>query len=178
MSLSDFRGVAHSVARFFGQEMMCSPDVVAILVKLTTHKECLPQGSPCSPILAYYANGPMWREIFDLTKKYGCTLSVYADDITISGNTVHKKLIWEIKMCVRKHGHKLKKDKEVSLIHKPADITGVIVRDGRTFLPNRQLKKLAELRAERRNVQSRRKRDKLDIRISGRLAQRKQVEGI
>ena len=169
---------ANNVARFFGRELGCSPDVVAILVRLTTHEGCLPQGSPCSPILAYYSNGPMWREVSGLTRSYGCTLSVYADDITVSGDIVPKRLIWKIKVCVHRHGLRLKAKKEVSLFRAPADITGVIVKGDQTRLPNRQLKKLATLREQRRTAANPRTKRKLDGQIAGRLAQRRQVESV
>ncbi len=88
---------ANNVARFFRRDLSCSPDVTAILVRLITLGGCLPQGSPCSPILAYYCNRPMWLAIECQTKTADCKLSLYADDITISGGIVPKKLIWEIK---------------------------------------------------------------------------------
>jgi hypothetical protein len=75
---------ANNVAWFFRKIMECSPDVTAILVKITTHNESLPQGSPCSPILAYYSNLNMWEDISKLAERYDCLISVYADDITLS----------------------------------------------------------------------------------------------
>lgn len=167
---------ANHVAWFFGSAMMCSPDVVAILVKLTTHNECLPQGSPCSPILAFFSNLSMWQAVEKEVSAEHCILSVYADDITISGKMVPGALVWRVKKIIHRHGFAIKPEKEVSLIDTPADITGVIVKDNRTFLPNRQLKKLRDLRIERRKTKSQKLRDKLDNQISGRLSQRRQVE--
>lgn len=168
---------SNSVARFFGRDLECSPDVVAILVSITTYSACLPQGSPCSPILAYFANLPMWTAVARLAEAEGCRLSVYADDITLSGQVVPKALIWKIKQTIHKHGLRLKPSKEVSLISAPADITGVIVRDGKTFLPNRQLKKLVELRSERALACNPKLKIRLGNQIAGRKAQRRQVEG-
>ncbi|MDK4738726.1 reverse transcriptase family protein [Rhizobium sp. CNPSo 3464] len=71
---------ANRVAWFFRTKMRCAADVTAILVALTTDQERLPQGSPCSPILAYFSNAKMWDDISSLVKARGCTLSVYADD--------------------------------------------------------------------------------------------------
>ena len=142
---------ANNVARFFHRDLECSPDVSAVLVRLTTFRECLPQGSPCSPILAYYSNRPMWKEIDRLVRDAGCKMSLYADDITISGPVIRKAMIWRIKQIVHRHGLRLKPDKEASLISAPAFITGVIVRDERTLLPNRQLKALAELKQRKRH---------------------------
>ena len=167
---------SNNVAHFFHRKLECSPDVTAILVHLTTWQQCLPQGSPCSPILAYFSNLDLWQEIEQSVMQAGLKHSVYADDITISGQMIRKELIWEVKQSVHKHGMKIKADKELSLIDSPADITGVIVVGDRTKLPNLQLKRLFELRAERHRARDAIKKRLLDNQISGRVAQKRQVE--
>lgn len=167
---------ANNVARFFRRDLECSPDVTAVLVRLTTLRESLPQGSPCSPILAYFSNRPMWDEIDKLVREAGCKMSLYADDITISGRVVPKAMIWRMKQIVHRHGLRLKPAKEVSLISTPADVTGVIVRGDQTLLPNRKLKLLVELKTMRRTVKNPQARKRIDSQIAGRIAQRSQVE--
>ena len=167
---------ANNVAHFFRRKLECSPDVTAILVRLATLQQCLPQGSPCSPILAYFSNLDLWGEIEQSVTRAGLKHSVYADDITISGPIVRKEVIWEIKGAVHKHGLKIKAEKELSLIDSPADITGVIVDGDRTKLPNRQLKRLFELRAQRHLAKSNVLKRMLDSQIAGRVAQKRQVE--
>ena len=167
---------ANQVAHLFRSKLECSKDVTAILVKLTTHNQCLPQGSPASPILAYFSNLSMWLKIEELVKNENLRHSVYADDITISGDKIRGKFIWSLKQTVHKHGLRLKSNKEVSLIDKPADITGVIVDQDQTKLPNRQLKRLFQLRAERHQAVGANNIQTIDRKIAGRLAQKKQVE--
>lgn len=169
---------ANNVAHFFRCKLECSPDVTAILVHLATWQRCLPQGSPCSPILAYFSNLDMWQGVEQLVSMAELKHSVYADDITISGPIVPKKVIWEIKQAVHKHGLKIKADKELSLIDGPATITGVIVVGDQTKLPNRQLKRLFELRGERHRAKSTVLKRLLDGQIAGRVAQRRQVERV
>ena len=169
---------ANNVAHFFHQKLECSADVTAIMVRLTTWQECLPQGSPCSPILAYFSNLDMWAEIESAVSQANLRHSVYADDITISGPIVRKEVIWKIKQAVHKHGLKVKAEKELSLIDSPADITGVIVDGEQTKLPNRQLKRLFELRAERHRAKGARLKHLLDSKIAGRIAQKRQVEQV
>jgi hypothetical protein len=166
---------ANNVARFFKSDMQCSPDVTAFLVKLVTLDGCLPQGSPCSPILAYFCNMPMWLAVAECAASANCKLSVYADDITISGEIVPKKTVWEIKKIIVGNGLKLKSKKEVSLTHSPADITGVIVKEDGTYLPNRQLKKLAELKRLRSTIKDPKEKIKIENKIHGSLVQRRQV---
>lgn len=151
-------------------------DVTAVLVHVVTLGGCLPQGSPCSPILAYYSNSHIWLAVEKLVRAKGCKLSLYADDITISGDVVPKALIWEIKKLIFSNGLRLKDAKEVSLINAPADITGVIVKDGATHLPNRQLKRLAELKQQRALIRNPKVRERIENQIAGRISQRKQVE--
>lgn len=169
---------ARKIAHFFRSDLECSSDVTAILVQLATHRSSLPQGSPCSPILAYFCNLGMWAEIKEIVEGAGLTHSVYADDITISGRLIYGNTIWRIKQAINKHGFAIKKEKEVSLIDVPADITGTIVDGHQTKLPYRQLKRLFELRRLRHAAKGKRLKALLDSQIAGRLAQRRQVEGV
>jgi hypothetical protein len=167
---------ADRVAWFFSFVMRCSPDVTAILVSLVTDHGRLPQGSPCSPILAYFSNKKMWDEVASAVVNAGCTLSVYADDITMSGANVPGALVWNVKQIIVKNGFRLKREKEVSLVGSPADITGVIVRNGMLKLPNRQLRKLAEVKKLQKLTTDKVLSIKLENQIQGRLAQRRQIE--
>jgi len=173
---------SNKIANLFLSKFECSPDVTALLVQLTTvlDKEIglvgLPQGSPCSPILAFFSNLDMWAEIEDIVEGAGLRHSVYADDITVSGLMVPKSAIWEIKKVVHKHGLRIKASKEHSLIDVPADITGVIVVGDKTKLPNRQIRKLFELQLVRQMATGSELKRNLDNRIAGRIAQRRQVE--
>lgn len=167
---------ADRVAWFFGAVMKCAPDVTAVLVSLVTDNGRLPQGSPCSPILAYFSNKKMWDDIALVVEKAGCTPSVYVDDITISGVNVPGALVWDVKQIIVKNGFRLKHEKEVSLLGSPADITGVIVRNGMLKLPNRQLKKLSEIKRLQKLTTDKSLSIKLENQIKGRLAQRRQIE--
>jgi hypothetical protein len=88
----------------------------------------------------------MWAEVAQIVDSANCTLSVYADDLTISGSVVPEASIWEIKKVVHKHGHRYNADKERSKCLKPAEITGVILNSEGRGAPNRQHKALYELR--------------------------------
>jgi len=167
---------ANNVARFFRRDLECSPDVTAVLVRLVTLHEGLPQGSPCSPILAYFSNRPMWEEIYSVVSGVGCRMSLYVDDITISGPIVKKAMIWQIKKIIHRYGLRLNDDKEFSLICSPAEITGVIIRNNQMLVPNRKLKILHDLKKQRRGTKNTKEMISLDNQIAGREAQRRQVE--
>ena len=166
---------AKKVIWFFLKQMECSSDVAAILRGIVTRKDSLPQGSPCSPILAYLCYMDMWGEIERLVSESDCRLSVYADNLTISGNIVPEKLIWKIKKTLRKHGHQHKPSKEQSRFKKPVEITGVILNGGRLLAPNRQHQKLYETRKKFRAHRSITEHKQLKAEITGRRAQFKQI---
>lgn len=136
---------------FFHKRMKCSSDVAAILTKLSTYKEHLPTGSPLSPILSYFVHIDMWKEINDIVENSGCILTVYMDDVTISGNHVSPNLIWQIKKKFHRYGLSTNKDKEKYYIGKKLrQITGVILdfEKGILKIPNRQHKKIYNIRKQ------------------------------
>lgn len=160
---------------FFNKKMQCSRDVAAVLTKLATLNGHLPQGSPCSPVLAYFAYCDMWDEIHAIVVRSECKLSIYADDITISGDVVFERDVWAIKQTLHRAGHRYSERKERSIIGKPADITGVIVDGDDLLLPNRQHRGLALVRRERQTASNNQDRQKLDRKIRGRVAQAAQI---
>ena len=160
----------------FHTRMQCSADVAGVITGLVTHGGSLPQGSPCSPILAYLSYVDMWENIGQIAKDAGCTLSVYADDLTVSGKTVPGSAIWEMKQLLRKHGHQHNTAKERCRHRRPAEITGVILRPDGLHPPNRSRKRLREARLQLKEVHSGDGRAAIESQIRGREVQMKQVE--
>ena len=160
---------------FFRSKMECSPDVAYILAKIATEKDVLPQGSPCSPILAYFSYIDMWTEIAICVAADSCKLSVYADDLTISGETIHEATIWKIKEIMRKHGHRHAIHKERSRRDRPAEVTGVILGPNGVFPPNRQRLKISVLRDTIKATKLPRDKEKLHAQLRGRIAQINQI---
>ncbi len=165
---------ANKVIWFFHKRMQCSKDVSAVLRGIVTHNGSLPQGSPCSPILAYLCYVDMWEEIEGLVKKEGCSLSVYIDDLTISGTKVPEAAIWEIKKVLRKHGHNYSVAKERSKHLKPVEITGVLLHPDGFNLPNRHRQKIYNLRRQIETA-SEVEKPRLNAELTGREAQRHQI---
>lgn len=166
---------ANKVIWFFHKRMQCAPDVSSIIKSIVTNNGALPQGSPCSPILAYLCYIDMWEEIENVADGAGCALSVYADDMTISGGNVPETSIWDIKKILRKHGHRYKVDKERSKFGKPAEITGVILRADGLHAPNRQHKKIFDVRLALSKTKSAELKETLESQLRGREAQFRQI---
>ena len=166
---------ANKVIWFFHKRMQCSPDVAAILRGIVTHAGSLPQGSPCSPILAYLCYVDMWEEISRIVTDAGCTLSVYADDLTISGDVVPERAIWEIKRQLYRHGHRYQVSKERSKYGKPVEITGVILKPSGLYPPNRLHKRLGDVRREFEKARTGQHKSNLCAVVRGREAQMNQI---
>ncbi|MGN6583974.1 MAG: hypothetical protein ACTHJV_09750 [Rhizobiaceae bacterium] len=129
---------------FFHHGMRCKTDVAATLAKLACYRGHLPTGSPLSPIMAFYAHYDVWESIAAHCKANGYRLTVYIDDVTISGAALAPEVLWNIKRAIHRAG--LRYHKEKRFIDRPEEITGVIVDGDRLIPPNRQLKKLHETR--------------------------------
>lgn len=161
------------VLAFFRKRMKCSLDVAVILARLCCDKGSLPQGSSSSPILSYWAYSEMWDDIYEIAKNAGNIFTLYIDDLTVSGNIVLKKTIWEIRKQVHKHGLSIKTEKTRWIIDKPAGVTGVIIGPEGLRLPNKQHKKLAQAKSDYSKPGGNRKK-KTNV-LRGRKAQASQI---
>lgn len=134
---------------FFHQQMRCSPDIAGLLTKLLTFKNCLPTGSPSSPLISYFGYIDMWETVDKIVKETNCILTVYMDDITISGEEVSDKLIWQIKTQLYRCGLRDNKNKEKHYAGEVArKVTGIIIKDGKLKIPNKQYLKMYQLRKQ------------------------------
>lgn len=125
---------------FFRTVMRCAPDVASTLMRLATYNGHLPTGSPLSPIMAFFAYFDVWEDVAEVSRAKSLTLTVYIDDVTVSGSKVSARDLWEIKKVI--HASGLRYHKEKHYVDVASEVTGVIVRDGVLRVPNRQLKKL------------------------------------
>lgn len=131
---------------FFHKVMDCPRDIAALLAKLACYQGHLPTGSPLSPIMAYYAFYDLWSDIASFCRERGYTFTVYIDDVTISGSRVPKSDIWLVRQMI--HGRGLQAHKAKTFVDRPAEITGVVIRDGKLVAPNRQHRKKHEAKGK------------------------------
>lgn len=131
---------------FFETIMKCRTDVASILTSLSTFQGRLPTGSPLSPIMAYFAYYDLWAKLDTFCRERNYVMTVYIDDVTISGARVPSSDVWLIKKMI--HGYGLRYHKEKSFIDRPAEITGVIVKGDRLAVPHRQHLKRRDARRD------------------------------
>ena len=60
--------------------------VATVLAQIACHKDSLPQGSPCSPVISNLIGHLIDIRLVSFAQKAGCQYSRYADDITFSTN--------------------------------------------------------------------------------------------
>jgi hypothetical protein len=150
---------------FFHRVMMCPTDVAAVLTKIACCDGHLPTGSPLSPIMAYFAHLDVWQKVATIAKANGCVVTIWIDDITISGPKVPKAVVWQIKNAI--HAGGLRYHKEKRAVDRRAEVTGVVVlRDGQLVVPNRQRRKLRDLARQK----DRERRPEANKSLIGRLA--------
>lgn len=60
------------------------PDIATVIAQIACLDNKLPQGSPCSPVITNLITHSLDIRLASLAKKYSCSYSRYADDITFS----------------------------------------------------------------------------------------------
>ncbi len=88
IDLEDFFGQFNfgRVRGFFisNNHFLLHKDVATVIAQISCHNNELPQGSPCSPVITNLITHSLDIRLASLAKKYSCTYSRYADDITFS----------------------------------------------------------------------------------------------
>lgn len=62
------------------------PSVATVIAQVACFENALPQGSPCSPVIANLVAHLLDMRLVKLARDVGCTYSRYADDLTFSTN--------------------------------------------------------------------------------------------
>jgi hypothetical protein len=164
---------SHRVFWFFHRIIRCSRDVASVLAQMLTVDGHLATGSTVSPILSFYAFYDMWLAIAEVAKEAGCVLTVYMDDVTLSGDSVPERVVWEVRKKI--HARGLHYHKERHFTGGVGEVTGVLIRGGRLALPNRQRKKAHTVRRELRAETIPERIAALDATLKGLITQQRQV---
>lgn len=136
----------HHVKDFFYRDLGCAYDVAKFLATVCTADAHLPTGSCISPLLSYFCHRHTFAEIELLCKSSDLVMTLYVDDLTISGGAATKTLLHKIKKIIRKQGLKTHPKKDAIIRPgKPTIITGVIRKPGESRLRNRHHSAIIEL---------------------------------
>ena len=164
------------VYRMFRDRLRCAADIAGHLADLCCYQQIhVPTGSPLSGALAYFAANPMFDEIAEVAEQRCCRLTVYVDDITLSGVGATKQLLGTVRQVVRRHGLKTKEKKSKTYQADAAKmVTGAVVVGGQLRLPNMRHLKIWETR-RKLDAASAREREHLKKVLQGCLQQAAQI---
>lgn len=132
-----------AVADFFERRMRCAPDVAGLLARLLTYAGHLPTGSKSSPILSYFVHQEMFDEIAALAVENSLVMTLYVDDIVISGLGAHRGILSAVRKIIANHGLRSHKLRHLGPT-RPKIVTGVMVTQEGLRLPNRRHQKIKE----------------------------------
>jgi RNA-directed DNA polymerase len=132
-----------AVAAFFEKQMRCAPDVAGLLARLLTYKGHLPTGSKSSPILSYFTHKALFDAIAGLAAERGLTMTLYVDDVVISGAGAHRGLMAAIRQIISAHGLRSHKLRHFAA-KRPKIVTGVMVAQDGLRLPNRRHQRIKD----------------------------------
>lgn len=109
-------------------------DVSGMLAHLVCIDGKMPFGSPVSPILMTLVHREMFDKIYKICCDNNLKMSLWVDDITISGQFVRGELVEQIRSIIRKCGFQTHKIKFRSS-GRPIIITGVPIMNSRVRAP-------------------------------------------
>lgn len=145
------------VFQFFHYRLGMVDDLAGRLTKLCTINGKVPFGSPLSPILCALVHDDIFSKAASRCELEGDTMSLWVDDLTISGDDVSTRLIQRIRRLIACKRMKAHKAQRVSGRH-GAVITGTFIGPKGPAPSNKShLKMGAKLRefAEEKSVDSR-----------------------
>ncbi len=109
-------------------------DVAGLLKHLVAIDDRMPFGSPVSPILISLVHRPMFDQVFAASARCGVLMSLWVDNLVLSGPSVPGALLREIRDIIRGNGFQTH-DIRFQEASRPVTITGVPIEDGRVVAP-------------------------------------------
>jgi RNA-directed DNA polymerase len=130
----------------------------------------LPSGAPTSPILSFLCFHTMFFEIKNLVQDENLVMTLYVDDITISGDKyIEQKIIYKIKEILNTYGHSINVNK--IKVYKKANVaknvTGVIINKSKMLLPNKLHQKIKDTLIIYKQCKCADKKRDLELKILG-----------
>ncbi len=74
------------VLKLFSQKLHCASEIAGLLTRLATYKACLPQGSPCSPVIANLILYDFDMSMSGYARGRSAKYTRLGDDILLSSN--------------------------------------------------------------------------------------------
>jgi len=159
----------------FGRIFCCSPDVAFAIAKLCTYRGHLPTGSCISGRLSYYAHKEIFDRLSTEALRRGLTLTLYMDDLAISGDRGVREFAQLVKLELRRVGLDYREE-GCFRCGQPKTITGVIVTEKKIALPNRRHQAIIKCLLRWQKSADPDERSKLAAELLGRLGEADQID--
>lgn len=160
------------VHNFFADQLLCAPDVAAMLAKLTCYQNGLPTGSPFSPILSMYANKPMFEGLNQLALTHTLKFTCYVDDLTFSGDVLPRGLKALVSSIIKQHGHLISKKKtRIFRQNQAKHVTGVVLFENCIHVPHSRFLKIRKISVAIKNTKLAAERLPLIQKVAGFLSE-------
>lgn len=107
-----------------------------IMAMLTCYNGCLPQGSPCSPVISNMICKNLDKSLYAFSKKHRMKITRYADDITVSSNDKYsfskvfnqEELESEFVDLIESNGFRINDEKtRVAYSSNKKEVTGLVI---------------------------------------------------
>jgi Reverse transcriptase (RNA-dependent DNA polymerase) len=125
----------HHVKSFFHSDLGWPRDIAKMMALICTVNGHLPTGSCLSPLLSYWVHRKMFENIQVLCESKSVTLTLYVDDLILSGKLANKSLLKQVKNLIGQKGLLTHKDVVIATNY-AATVTGVIVDGNQIRVPN------------------------------------------
>lgn len=96
---------ANRIKNFYKHSCDFDDKAAEVLYKLTTYKDQIPLGIPTSNLLSFLVCKDVFDELYNYCKDLGYNITIYADDIVISGNILNPpEVISNVQKILQKAG--------------------------------------------------------------------------
>ncbi len=154
-----------------------------IMAMLTCYNGCLPQGSPCSPIISNMICRNLDKSLNAFSKKHRIKITRYADDITVSSNDSftfskvfnQEELASEFVDLIESNGFKINDEKtRVSYPSNKKEVTGLVI-NRKINVPRRFVRELRAILHKTSFISDEEKKENFK-KIYGRVSYLRQIK--
>lgn len=135
------------IFRFFKYRLQMSDDCARVIAQLCTFRGYLPQGSPVSPHLACLTHLDLFKDAAETCALSGNSLSVWVDDVVVSGPSLRRDISNLIKKQARSKGLNTHKDRKGGG-KRGIELTGAYIRNHQLSVANSSHIKIRDLTRE------------------------------
>lgn len=139
------------IHKYFVDELRCSSDIAHRLTQMVCYEMRLPTGSPASPIMSFLAYRSMFEELHALAMSMGLKMTVYVDDVVVSGPGLASRFIAPAQAIIARYGlsaHKF----STTCAGLPSVITGLRQTSTGEAVPPARFRKIRALETELRRT--------------------------